>query len=103
MNRCYLQRWEESERGWGIRPDGCSLHSHVDSHRIYLQSIYDNREADQIPDEYERVSGPLVECFISDNLFQILKSKESLRLHEYEMNNLIDTEEIFFKIWHLSQ
>ena len=26
MNRCYFQRWEESERGWGVRPDGCSLH-----------------------------------------------------------------------------
>ena len=27
-------QWEESERGWGVRPDGCSLHVSVESKRI---------------------------------------------------------------------
>lgn len=98
MNRCYLQRWEESERGWGVRPDGCSIHLNIDSHKNYLSKIYDARVSDHIPDEYDRISGPLMECFISDKLFEILKQNDSVRLHEYEMNNLIDTEEIFFKI-----
>jgi len=99
MNRCYLQRWEESERGWGIRPDGCSLHINEEFHRRYLNEIYTIRQSEVlVPDEYERVSGPLIECFISDTLFELVKEKNSLRLMEYEMNNLIKIEDIFFKV-----
>jgi hypothetical protein len=51
-----------------------------------------------IPDEYDRISGPLIECFISDTLFKLVMEKNSLRLMEYEMNNLFKIEEILFKI-----
>jgi hypothetical protein len=99
MNRCYFQRWEESERGWGIRPDGCSIHLSVDSHKKYLNEIYIVRQSDSsIPQEYDRITGTLIECFISDTLFEIVKEKLSLRLMEYEMSNLIKMEEILFKI-----
>jgi hypothetical protein len=99
MNRCYFQRWEESERGWGIRPDGCSLHINEEVHKNYLNEIYIIRQSESlVPYEYDRISGPLIECFISDNLFELVKEKNSLRLMEYEMNNLLKVEEIFFKI-----
>jgi hypothetical protein len=99
MNRCYFQRWEESERGWGVRPDGCSLHLSEDSHKRYLNEIYTTRQGEMsIPDEYDRISGPLIECFISDTLFKLVMEKNSLRLMEYEMNNLFKIEEILFKI-----
>ena len=98
MNRCYFQRWEESERGWGVRPDGCSLHLGKDFHKEYLNQIYTIRQSELLaPDEYERVTGPLIECFVSDTLFELVKEKKSLRLMEYEMNNLVLTEEIIFK------
>jgi hypothetical protein len=48
--------------------------------------------------EYDRITGPLIECFISDTLFELVKEKNSLRLMEYEMNNLIKIEDIFFKV-----
>ena len=99
MNRCYFQRWEESERVWGVRPDGCSLHLSENFHKMYLNEIYTIRQGEMlVPDEYDRISGPLIECFISDNLFELVKERNSLRLMEYEMNNLIKIEEIFFKI-----
>lgn len=99
MNRCYFQRWEESERGWGIRPDGCSIHLSEDSHKKYLNEIYKIRKSESlIPQEYDRITGTLIECFISDTLFELVKDKWSLRLMEYEMNNLVKTEEIFFKV-----
>jgi len=98
MNRCYFQRWEESERGWGVRPDGCSIHLSEDFHKKYLNEIYNIRQGELlVPYEYERITGPLMECFISDTLFELVKGKTSLRLMEYEMNNLINIEEIIFK------
>ena len=99
MNRCYFQRWEESERGWGVRPDGCSLHLSEDFHKKYLNEIYKIRQSEiLVPDEYDRISGPFIECFISDTLFELVKEENSIRLMEYEMNNLIKIEEIFFKV-----
>jgi len=99
MNRCYFQRWEESERGWGIRPDGCSLHLSEDLHKKYLNEIYTIRQSETlVPYEYDRITGPLIECFISDTLFELVRGKNSLRLMEYEMNNLVKIEEILFKI-----
>jgi hypothetical protein len=51
-----------------------------------------------VPDEYDRITGPLIECFVSDTIFEMVKEKNSLRLMEYEMNNLTKIEEIFFKV-----
>ena len=34
----FKQNWEESERGWGIRPDGCSLHETVDDCVAYRKT-----------------------------------------------------------------
>ena len=43
MNKCVFQFWEESERGWGTRPDGCSVHVNRVDLNIYVQNIYKNR------------------------------------------------------------
>ncbi len=99
MNRCYFQRWEESERGWGIRPDGCSLHLDSNCHKRYINEIYTIRQGEMmVPDEYDRITGPILECFVSDSVFDLLKEKTSMRLMEYEMNNLIEMQEIIFKV-----
>lgn len=60
------QAWEESERGWGVRPDGYSLH--IDkSHRDKFVEALLKRQSDyfkerglkdgEAPAEYTRVSG----------------------------------------------
>ncbi len=97
MNRCYLQFWEESERNWGVRPDGCSIHISVKEHHIYTNTVYEIRDVSNIPDEYDRIVGSMIECFVSDDIYNQLLSEKSLRLMEYEMNNLINFEDIILK------
>ena len=93
MRKVYLQYWEESERGWGVRPDGCSLHLTLDEHKKYIKSIYDSREEDtEVPDEYERIVGEPIEVMVDPALFSIIEG--TLRLLQYEMNNLIKLEEL---------
>jgi len=60
----FCQDWEESERGWGTRPDGHTLHLTKEAHREHVKNFYDNqhkifldhglKEGDT-PDEYTRI------------------------------------------------
>jgi len=93
MKKVYLQYWEESERGWGIRPDGCSLHLTEEDRNKYITSIYEQRKNDkEVPYEYDRPVGESIKVMINDNLFELIK--ESYRLLSFELNNLIKLEEI---------
>lgn len=94
MKKVYLQYWEESERGWGVRPDGCSLHTSLEEHKKYINSIYKEREKHtEIPHEYDRIVGETIEVMIKDDLYDNIE-EGSLRLMEHQMNNLIKLEEI---------
>ena len=64
----YLQEWEESERGWGTRPDGCSLHTSEAAHKFYMHSVMDGR-GDAVPHEYDRPCGNLTKALLSEDLF----------------------------------
>jgi hypothetical protein len=98
MNKCILQIWEESERGWGTRPDGCTIHTDDDVRIKYIDSIYESRKIEKsIPDEYDRPIGKSIECFISDRLYEKINQVGSIRLLEHEKNNLIKLEEIILK------
>ena len=50
MNKIVLQLWEESERGWGIRPDGCSIHLDDKERSTFIDNEYSNR-SESVPDE----------------------------------------------------
>lgn len=45
--------WEESERGWGIRPDGCSLHKTPKDCDAYVKKYWKGMPS-EVPDEYSR-------------------------------------------------
>lgn len=95
MNKVILQIWEEAGRGYGTRPDGCSMHIDLKERENYIQSIYDSRDSGtSIPDEYDRIVGEGVEAFIEDGLFEIVQRDKSIRLTQYQMNNLMGMEEI---------
>jgi hypothetical protein len=96
MNRVFLQLWEESERGWGVRPDGCSLH--IDNIELdkYVDNIYKDR-GDDIPNEYERTIGSSIETFIDDELFDKVISSKSIRISQSSLNNLILMNELIIK------
>lgn len=96
MNKVILQRWEESDRNWGTRPDGCSLHLSTDGRDVYIKEIYKDRIG-EAPDCYERIIGSPLVVFIDDELCSKLEQKISLRLQEHELNNLIRLEELIIK------
>ncbi len=96
MNKVILQLWEESERGWGVRPDGCSLHVDLVERDSYLKSIYDER-GDEVPYEYDRIVGDSVSAFIDDDLFRSLTEEKTVRLTQNSLNNLISLNELIIK------
>jgi hypothetical protein len=60
----WAQEWEESERGWGYRPDGLSLHVDKDARNRYVttylkrqKSYFEEQGIKGTPDEYTRTSG----------------------------------------------
>lgn|SRR5574343_430403 len=91
MKKVILQFWEESERDWGVRPDGCSLHKTKSDLDRYINSIYQDRDPNNIPDEYDRISGEYTDAYITEELYDKLKDG-SLRLLQHEMNNLKSVE-----------
>ena len=98
MNKIILQIWEESERGRGTRPDGCSMHADSKERENYIQAVYESRKSDtSIPHEYDRIVGEGVEAFIEDALFELVQKEKSVRLTQYQMNNLMGMEEITIK------
>ena len=96
MNKVNLQLWEESERGWGVRPDGCSLHIDLVERDKYVKSIYDER-GDEVPYEYDRIVGGVISVFIDDDLFKSIKEKKSIRIPQSSLNNLISLNELIVK------
>jgi hypothetical protein len=76
--------WEESEQGWGTRPDGCSLHISEKQYQSYLKSYWAGMPS-KVPHEYSRPAGEPVKVQVSKNLYQqIQKSKRGLILDQSE-------------------
>lgn len=52
----HCQKWEESEEGWGVRPDGFSLHLTKEGLKRYINEYWDSMP-EEIPAEYSRPCG----------------------------------------------
>jgi hypothetical protein len=50
------QRWIESEAGWGVRPDGWSLHQSLEHLDTFVREYW-KRMPDKAPAEYSRPHG----------------------------------------------
>jgi len=88
MNVVYCQIWEESERGWGTRPDGHSLHltlddanewrkQYLERQHEYFKSIGENG----VPDEYTRPCAEPYQVRVSDEIYKQLVKDKNIRLH----------------------
>ena len=56
----YFQFWWETERGWGERPDGYSLHLTVQDHKEWIRAYWKrmpDRVNGEAPDEYSYPCG----------------------------------------------
>lgn len=79
MKKVYCQEWEESERDWGCRPDGHSLHLTKEDFKTYFQEYWKGLP-DKVPDEYDRPCGIIKEIEVDDDLYQqVKKSKHGIR------------------------
>lgn len=69
--RVVCQKWEESERGWGVRPDGYSLHLTEADLENYIRA-HNRALPKEVPDEYDRPSGTRYWCEVSDEILEKL-------------------------------
>lgn len=76
----YRQEWIESERGWGQRPDGYSLHSSKEEYDKYIKEYWEKMPK-HTPEVYSTPSGVLKLVEISEKEFKALKKKPSLRFY----------------------
>ena len=97
MNRILLQLWEESDRILGLAQDGCSLHIDDAERSIYIDSVYRDRTG-SVPNEYDKIIGDPIYVFIEDNLFILLKDEKSIRIPQYQLNNLIEMGDLTYKL-----
>lgn len=75
----FCQKWEESERGWGTRPDGYSLHLTEKDAENYIREYWDSMP-DEVPDEYSCPDGKIYSCLVNKKILQsIQKSKNGIR------------------------
>ena len=51
------QDWLEYERGWGSRPDGCSLHRSAADHKAFCEAYWSRMPKGSVPDEYSAEHG----------------------------------------------
>ena len=74
-----VQKWEESESGWGTRPDGFSLHL-TDADRAAYERDYWAKMPDEAPDEYSRPAGTPYRAKVDAETFTKVKaSKNGIR------------------------
>jgi hypothetical protein len=59
MPKVYCQLWEESEQGWGVRPDGYSLHLTEADAQAFIDAYWkeQHKREPEVPHEYSRPCG----------------------------------------------
>lgn len=78
--RVVCQPWEESERGWGTRPDGYSLHLTENDRKAFIKEYWDSMP-NTFPSEYSRPRMGYYHCMIdNDVLAKIKESKNGIRI-----------------------
>ena len=87
MNVVWLQSWEESEAGWGQRPDGFSLHITEDSAKNFVDSFMKSQEevlGEATPPEYDRPAGNPYRVSVDDEtLAKIEETENGLRVSRW--------------------
>ena len=80
MFNVVCQKWEESEQGWGTRPDGYSLHL-TEEHRVEYIAEYWAGMPKKIPDEYSRPDGQPYLCEVSAAIYEEVKASKNGRAY----------------------
>lgn len=77
----FCQKWEESESGWGTRPDGYSLHRSESDLAAFIQEYWEGMP-NGVPAEYSRPCGEPYFVEASAEQFEaVMKSKHGVRYY----------------------
>ena len=89
--------WEESERDWGVRPDGFSLHL-TEKDFWDFEKEYWSKMPREIPYEYSRVAGSPTKVKVSRSLYdKIKKTKNGKRFYlDVDEDSLVKNGELIF-------
>ncbi len=79
------QKWEESELGWGVRPDGYSLHLSMDDRKSFIKAYWDSMPG-QTPDEYSRPSGVPYTATVDQKTYDSLVAKRKENIYGLSKN-----------------
>lgn len=91
MEKIYVVSWLESERGWGVRPDGYSVHKSLEDYAAYMKNYWANMP-DTAPDEYSRPSSNPEERFVNKRAYDRI-SNHGLRFWNKEsLNEFLSTD-----------
>jgi len=71
------QEWLESERGWGQRPDGASLHLTESNRKEFVKEYWDRMPDGPAPDEYSREDGQPKLIDVTDEVYEKVKSSKN--------------------------
>ena len=86
QNIAWYQSWEESEREWGQRPDGYSLHLTEQDAKDYIKSYMDGQKeqlGERTPDEYTRPAGSPYRVIITDKTYANLQESGTVRVYQH--------------------
>lgn len=79
-----VQEWIESERGWGQRPDGVSLHVSRQELESFIANHWEG-QPDETPEIYSRPEGDAFDAQVPKKLaMAVAKSKNGVWLPEHE-------------------
>lgn len=85
-----VQEWEESEAGWGCRPDGVSVHLTLEDAKIYSDEFAKKQHKASVaagikgtPSEYTRISGKPYEKTVLYKIYKLVeKSKNGVMFNK---------------------
>lgn len=92
MKTALCQPWLESERGWGVRDDGFSLHATEKDLHAYVKDYWDGMPA-AVPDEYSRPDGKAYPVQVDDEFFAKLSTGRRFFCRPQPKQNEIVREE----------
>ncbi len=72
----WRQDWEESERDWGVRPDGYSLHLTTEDATAFAREYW-KRMPREVPDEYSRESGRPYKTLVGKKVYSEVKASRN--------------------------
>lgn len=69
----FIQNWEESERGYGTRPDGFTIHVDRKQRDEYVDWYYKTfNNSSYAPNSYTRIDGLPIEIEVSEELYDLI-------------------------------